>query len=43
MYDAIYVVLAELVQVPLWTGDRRLFNAVRSSAPWVHFIDYRVA
>lgn len=41
MYDALYVVLARLVQAPLWTGDRRLFNAVRSSAPWVHFIgDY---
>lgn len=41
MYDAIYVVLARMLDVELWTADRRLHNAVATAAPWVRFIgDY---
>jgi predicted nucleic acid-binding protein len=40
-YDSLYVILAQLVGTELWTGDKRLINAVGSVAPWVRFIgDY---
>ena len=38
VYDALYVVLAQLLEVELWTGDRRLHNTVHQAAPWVFFI-----
>jgi predicted nucleic acid-binding protein len=40
-YDSLYVVLAQLTNTELWTGDKRLITAVGSVAPWVRFIgDY---
>ncbi len=40
-YDSIYVVLAQMEGVELWTGDERLINSIRSVAPWVRWIgDY---
>ena len=41
IYDSLYVVLAQLESVELWTADRRLLNALGGAAPWVRFIgDY---
>jgi predicted nucleic acid-binding protein len=37
-YDAHYLALAERLHVEFWTGDRRLFNTVRSRLPWVHLV-----
>lgn len=39
VYDAHYVALADIMSVPLWTGDLRLTNAARQAGlPWVHWI-----
>jgi predicted nucleic acid-binding protein len=41
-YDALYVVLAQLLSVTLWTDDLKLINALDGTAPWVRWIgDYR--
>lgn len=37
-YDAHYLALAERLGVEFWTGDRRLFNTVRSRLTWVHLV-----
>ena len=42
-YDSAYLALAELQGVWLFTGDKRLFNAVRQSLAWVKWIgDYQL-
>lgn len=44
IYDALYVVLARILDTELWTGDSRLHNTVRAGAPWVRFIgDYSLS
>lgn len=41
-YDAAYLALAEREGLPLLTGDKRLYNAVKGKLPWVQWIgDYR--
>jgi predicted nucleic acid-binding protein len=41
LYDSIYVVLAQLMEVQLWTADQRLFRTASPVAPWVCWIgDY---
>jgi predicted nucleic acid-binding protein len=41
LYDSIYVVLAQLMGVELWTDDRRLLSVLARTAPWVRAIgDY---
>ena len=41
VYDSLYLATAQNHQVDLWTGDRRLYNAVRQSPPFVKWIgDY---
>ncbi len=37
-YDAHYVALAERYRCEFWTIDRRLYNVLRSTWPWVHTI-----
>jgi predicted nucleic acid-binding protein len=42
LYDSIYVVLAQLMDIQLWTADRRLFSTASPVASWVRWIgDYR--
>jgi predicted nucleic acid-binding protein len=39
-YDSQYLVVAEELQAPLWTADRRLAqSAQKSGASWVHWIE----
>jgi predicted nucleic acid-binding protein len=41
-YDCIYVALAQREGIELWTGDRRLYNALNSHVPFVRWIgDYQ--
>jgi predicted nucleic acid-binding protein len=41
VYDAAYLVLAQTEGVDLYTGDKRLFNAVSNALTWVKWIgDY---
>jgi predicted nucleic acid-binding protein len=43
VYDSHYVVLAEALGAEFWTGDLRMFNSLRSIAPWVRWIgDYPI-
>ena len=37
-YDGQYVALAELRECPLWTGDRRLYQAAKPFVSWVHWV-----
>ena len=37
-YDSFYVALAQHQGCPLWTGDKRLYNAVKGQLGWVHFL-----
>lgn len=37
-YDCFYLALAQEEGCPLWTGDRRLYNAVKGSLGWVHLL-----
>ena len=37
-YDAHYLALAERHHCELWTGDERLYNAVRQRIPWIRWI-----
>lgn len=37
-YDALYVVLAQLLGLELWTDDRALINTLAGAAPWVRWI-----
>ncbi len=40
-YDPLYVVLAQLLEVELWTGDAATINRLGSVTPWVRWIgDY---
>lgn len=38
-YDAFYLALAQQEDCPFWTGDRRLYNAVKDRLKWVHVLD----
>ncbi len=41
VYDSLYLAVAQANQIDFWTGDRRLYNAVRQSLPFVRWIgDY---
>jgi predicted nucleic acid-binding protein len=41
VYDAVYVSLAQMLDVELWTADRRLLNALAGRLPWVRWLgDY---
>ena len=37
-YDSFYLALAQLEGCPFWTGDRRLYNAVKNELEWVHVL-----
>jgi predicted nucleic acid-binding protein len=37
-YDCFYLALAHQQGCPLWTGDKRLYNAVKDSLGWVHLL-----
>jgi predicted nucleic acid-binding protein len=38
VYDSLYLAVAQNHQIDLWTGDRRLYNAVSQSLPFVKWI-----
>lgn len=38
VYDCYYLALAETYRCEFWTGDQRLYNAVRARLPWVNWI-----
>lgn len=38
VYDAIYVVLAQQLEIEFWTADRRLLKAIGDAVPWVRWI-----
>lgn len=38
-YDAHYLALADRLACPFWTADRRLYNSVSRSLPWVQLAD----
>lgn len=41
VYDSLYLAVAQQHQMDLWTGDRRLYHAVRQRLPFVKWIgDY---
>ena len=43
VYDSAYLALAQSKGLWFYTGDRRLFNAVRDTLPWVRWIgDYQI-
>lgn len=37
-YDAHYLALAQQLGVEFWTGDKRLFNSVQATLPWVKLV-----
>lgn len=37
-YDCFYLALAQHQGCPLWTGDKRLYNAVKKELGWVQFL-----
>lgn len=37
-YDAHYLALAERLQGEFWTADRRLYQAVQDSLPWIRLV-----
>jgi predicted nucleic acid-binding protein len=37
-YDAFYLALAQEEGCPFWTGDKRLYNTVKSQLKWVHVL-----
>jgi len=39
-YDSYYLALAQTLNCPLWTADKRLFNALSDNRPdWLHWIE----
>ena len=38
VYDAFYLALAQEEGCPFWTGDKRLYNTVKSQLKWVHVL-----
>lgn len=38
LYDCFYLALAQLLNVPLWTADRKLYQAARKLFPQLHLL-----
>ncbi len=39
-YDAHYLALSKLLNAEFYTADKRLYNSVKSSVNWIHFISH---
>lgn len=39
VYDSFYLALADMLDVDLWTADRRFFNALRGEEPRVRMLE----
>ena len=37
-YDSFYLALAQHQGCALWTGDKRLYNAVKNDIEWIHVV-----
>jgi predicted nucleic acid-binding protein len=37
-YDSHYLALAQRLGCEFWTADKRLFNSVQASLPWIHLV-----
>lgn len=37
-YDSQYLALAQILDCELWTADKRLYNAVHDTLPWVQIL-----
>jgi predicted nucleic acid-binding protein len=37
-YDAHYLALADHLECPFWTADERLYNAIRTDFPHIHWL-----
>lgn len=37
-YDAHYLAVAQRLECEFWTADRRLYNSVQASLPWIHLV-----
>ncbi|NEU77060.1 type II toxin-antitoxin system VapC family toxin [Hassallia byssoidea VB512170] len=37
-YDSHYLALAQRLGCEFWTADRRLYNSVQASLPWIHLV-----
>jgi predicted nucleic acid-binding protein len=37
-YDSFYLALADLLNVPFWTADQRLYNALNGELGWVRLL-----
>jgi len=37
-YDSFYLALAQLEGCPFWTGDKRLYNALKKDLEWVYMV-----
>ncbi len=38
-YDAQYLALAESLGAEMWTADKRLYNALKDSVTWLHWVE----
>ncbi len=38
VYDSFYLALAQHERCPFWTGDKRLYTAVKNNLAWVHWL-----
>ncbi len=38
LYDYFYIALAKYLNIPLWTADKKLYNSVKNTMPFVNLL-----